>query len=125
MASLPMIFVGILSILSLADAGWIDAFPEPPHRFIAPSANETFDVIIVGAGGGGLSAAAKLAVHGKKALILERSPRIGGAWVTFNLTGEPSTHPHTHKARHVHRWQLELFSLSSWISSDPTVRWSY
>ena len=69
-------------------ASFHNAFPDPPHRFTPPPPGTKFDAIVVGAGGGGLSAAAKLSLHGKKVLVLERAPRIGGAWVTFNLTGD-------------------------------------
>ena len=69
-------------------AGFHNAFPDPPSRFTPPPPGTKFDAVVIGAGGGGLSAAAKLSLHGQKVLVLERSPRIGGAWVTFNLTGD-------------------------------------
>lgn len=42
-----------------------------------------YDVIIIGAGMGGLSAAAHLAVHGQKVLILEKHNRVGGSTSNF------------------------------------------
>lgn len=41
----------------------------------------TYDIIIVGAGHNGLTAAAYLAKAGKKVLVLEKRPVLGGAWV--------------------------------------------
>ena len=42
-----------------------------------------FDVIIIGAGLGGLTAGAKLAKEGKKVLVLEQHDRPGGCATTF------------------------------------------
>jgi phytoene dehydrogenase-like protein len=39
---------------------------------------DTFDVLVIGAGVGGLSAAARLAHHGYRVLIVERLDRVGG-----------------------------------------------
>ncbi|MGQ9638125.1 MAG: FAD-dependent oxidoreductase, partial [Thermodesulfobacteriota bacterium] len=39
---------------------------------------ETWDVVIIGAGIGGLTAAAHLVKEGLRVLVLERSPHIGG-----------------------------------------------
>lgn len=46
-----------------------------------------YDVIIIGAGVGGLSCAAKLAKNGKKILILEKIPHIGGTSHIFERKG--------------------------------------
>jgi len=44
---------------------------------------KTYDAIIIGAGGGGLSAGAALAKAGKKVLILERHSKVGGYMTNF------------------------------------------
>ena len=38
------------------------------------------DVVIVGAGAAGLSAAAALKRRGIEAVVLEQNPRVGGTW---------------------------------------------
>ena len=45
------------------------------------------DVLIVGAGVGGLCAAARLAVAGHRPLVVERGPRVGGRASTFEVDG--------------------------------------
>lgn len=42
-----------------------------------------YDVIVIGAGMGGLTGAAKIAKHGKNVLLLEKSPHIGGTSYIF------------------------------------------
>ena len=46
-----------------------------------------YDVIVVGAGMGGLSAAAQLAAHGMKVLILEQNHKVGGCDQSFSRGG--------------------------------------
>jgi len=46
-----------------------------------------YDVIVIGAGTGGLSVGAQLAKQGRKVLILEQSERIGGCCSTFEQEG--------------------------------------
>ncbi len=48
-----------------------------------------FDVIIVGGGAAGTGAARRLAAHGKEALVLEASSRLGGRAFTQDLGGYP------------------------------------
>ena len=43
----------------------------------------TYDIIIIGAGLGGLTAGAKLAKEGKKVLLIEQHNRPGGCATTF------------------------------------------
>ena len=44
---------------------------------------EAYDVVVIGAGGGGLAAAATLAQAGKNVLVLEQHHRVGGMMVNF------------------------------------------
>lgn len=46
-----------------------------------------YDVIVIGAGGGGLSAGAILAREGRRVLVLEQSDRVGGCCSTFEREG--------------------------------------
>ncbi len=46
-----------------------------------------YDVIVIGAGMGGLTSAAKLAQRGKKVLLLEKNPHIGGTSHVFKRRG--------------------------------------
>ncbi len=46
-----------------------------------------YDVIVIGAGLGGISSAALLAKQGRKVLVLEQSERIGGCCSTFERNG--------------------------------------
>lgn len=46
-----------------------------------------YDVVIIGSGIGGLTAADLLSQRGKKVLVLERSSRLGGCCATYDLNG--------------------------------------
>ena len=46
-----------------------------------------YDVVVIGAGLGGLSAASVLAKRGKKVLVLEQSSQIGGCCSTYDIDG--------------------------------------
>jgi len=48
------------------------------------SATETFDVVVIGAGGGGLSAGAFLSQLGFNVVVLEKHYKVGGYMVNFN-----------------------------------------
>ncbi len=56
---------------------------------------ENYDVVVIGAGGGGLSAATKLAKEGENVLLIEQHYKPGGCMVTFDrgdYTFEASLH---------------------------------
>lgn len=52
----------------------------PPLDQLGPGA---YDVIVIGAGGGGISAAAKLALGGMKVLVIEQHDKVGGYMTAF------------------------------------------
>jgi len=56
------------------------------------AAPDHHDVVVVGAGVNGLTAAALLATAGRSVLVLERSDRIGGACRSEDLTGDGTVH---------------------------------
>lgn len=59
--------------------GWsAPVFPETP-----PTAPDEYDVIVIGAGMGGLTAAALLAQRGLKTLVVEQAPYVGGFCANF------------------------------------------
>ena len=57
------------------------------HSFNRSEVTESYDVIVIGSGLGGLCTAAILAKEGKKVLILERHGTIGGFTQTFTRKG--------------------------------------
>ena len=57
--------------------------------------NEVYDVIVIGAGGGGLAAAARLSRGGMKTLLIEKHNKVGGYMTNFkrgDYTFEVSLH---------------------------------
>jgi all-trans-retinol 13,14-reductase len=50
---------------------------------------ETYDFVVVGSGASGLTAALLLAMSGKKTLLLEKEPRLGGSLSRFRRQGVP------------------------------------
>lgn len=52
----------------------------PPLESLGPDA---YDVVVIGAGGGGISAAAKLALGGMKVLVIEQHDKVGGYMTAF------------------------------------------
>ena len=45
--------------------------------------NNNYDVVIAGAGAGGLLTALSLSAEGKRVLILERANQLGGVWFGY------------------------------------------
>jgi succinate dehydrogenase/fumarate reductase flavoprotein subunit len=60
-----------------------------------PPEGETYDVVVVGAGGAGMSAALFAAIDGKKVLVVERTEYVGG---TTAFSGGTTWIPGTHHA---------------------------
>ena len=75
------------SFLSLAAAGGVVAAPAVLSPAMADG--EEFDVVVVGAGIAGLTAARELVAARKKVLVLEARERIGGRAVTDTGLGAP------------------------------------
>jgi len=57
------------------------------HDLSASADTQNFDAIIIGAGLGGLLSAAQLLQRGKRVLILERLPHVGGRFTAKNFHG--------------------------------------
>src|SRR5687768_14110463 len=49
--------------------------------------NPTFDAVVIGAGAGGLFAAARLAKQGYRTLVVERLDKVGGRASTTDIDG--------------------------------------
>jgi len=65
------------------------------YEMIVPTLDPTYDVVVIGAGNGGLTAGAQLAVKGMKVLILEQHNLPGGfasSFVRGRFEFEPSLH---------------------------------
>ncbi|MFJ9113448.1 flavin monoamine oxidase family protein [Streptomyces sp. NPDC102283] len=89
------------------------------------AAAATYDVIVIGAGFAGVTAARELFRNGRKPLILEAQNRIGGRTYTHDFVGEKvelggaffdATHPHAWKE--IQHYKLQL-------TSDPGPEVAY
>jgi phytoene dehydrogenase-like protein len=85
-----------------------------------------YDVVVIGAGLGGLTAAGLLARAGRKVLVLERNDSVGGAATTYavgSLTVEASLHetadPHApSEPKHGPLERLGLLDAVEWVPID-------
>ncbi len=73
-------FLLLSAILFLLPSCKGEGPPPPPLAQLGPDA---YDVVVIGAGGGGISAAAKLAMGGMKVLVIEQHDKVGGYMTAF------------------------------------------
>ncbi|MGD0640541.1 MAG: NAD(P)/FAD-dependent oxidoreductase [Roseiarcus sp.] len=87
----------------------------------------SFDVVVIGSGLGGLTAAALLAKRGRKVCVIERNHSVGGAASAFKkgaLTIEPALHqtadPHDpNEPKHAILRELGLIDEIEWVPVSP------
>lgn len=100
--------------------------PEPDG-----SSSETWDVVVVGAGPGGLTCGAYLAANGKRVLVLEANQVVGGSTQVFRRAGNKFEFDvGTHYVGECHpggRMQTALSGLAlteriHWLRQDPDRR---
>lgn len=81
------------------------------HKFDSPPGTcpvtESFDVVVIGAGGGGLSTAAALSRAGKRVVVLEKHNRVGGYMSNFERGG--------------YRFEVSLHAFDGLDSGGPNV----
>lgn len=87
------------------------------------NASKDFDVIIVGAGSNGLSAAATLAMKGKRVCVLEKSDRLGGMAQSRSPDGSNNAPRIAHLAYNLHPQLMKEFDLTGKIDQRtlPTI----
>jgi phytoene desaturase len=73
----PLAILVLTLCVSLCTACKADKGPRPE---IGPGG---YDVVVIGAGGGGLSSAARLALQGMKVLVIEQHDKVGGYMTAF------------------------------------------
>jgi prolycopene isomerase len=81
------------------------------HRYQATPicpAVETFDAVVIGAGGGGLGAAAHLARQGMKVALVERHNKVGGYMTNFQ--------------RGDFRFEISLHAMGGFDPANPSTR---
>jgi len=76
----PLPWIMVLAITALSFYACSPQKEKPPA--LEPGPNN-YDVVVIGAGGGGVSAAARLALAGMKTLVIEQHDRVGGYMSAF------------------------------------------
>ncbi len=108
------------------------------------SGSETFDVIVIGAGAGGMSAACVAAAEGLSTLLIEKSPQVGGTaavsggmiWIPGNSKFPPGERrddlerareylahvlPHAHDARLTHTYLAHAAEAIDYLAARTAV----
>jgi phytoene desaturase len=74
--------------MSIGIANWLLVIPVASPSNLSKEKNMSdYNVIVIGAGCGGLSAASQLAKNGRKVLVLEQAERVGGCCSTYEQNG--------------------------------------
>jgi len=77
---LQKITITLFSLMMIVSSVTIFSCSDTPGKSTVPG---EYDAVIVGAGGGGLSAAARLSQAGKKVLVIEQHDKVGGYMTAF------------------------------------------
>ncbi len=84
----------MISRVFMALVAFISVFASA-QGLVAKAGSDEYDVVVIGAGGGGLAAAARLSIGGMRVLLLEQHYKVGGYMTSFErgpYTFEVSLH---------------------------------